>query len=63
MDAELRTSSRGHPSLARLRHRQRRIDDAREILSQVYRRFTEGFDRADVRAANTLLSVLARDEK
>jgi predicted ATPase/DNA-binding winged helix-turn-helix (wHTH) protein len=42
-------------SLARLRVRQGRPDDARPILAPVYGRFTEGFETADMRAARAML--------
>jgi predicted ATPase/DNA-binding winged helix-turn-helix (wHTH) protein len=45
-------------SLARLRMRQDRPDDARRFLAPVYDRFTEGFDTADLRAAKALLDDL-----
>ncbi len=43
--------------LARLWHQQGRTEPARELLAPIYRRFTEGFDTADLRAARTLLST------
>jgi predicted ATPase/DNA-binding winged helix-turn-helix (wHTH) protein len=51
---ELRTTA----SLARLWHRQRRTTQARKLLADVYRRFTEGFDTADLVAAKALLQSL-----
>jgi len=45
-------------SLARLRGRQGRADEARPILAPVYDRFTEGFETADLRAARALLDSL-----
>jgi predicted ATPase/DNA-binding winged helix-turn-helix (wHTH) protein len=45
-------------SLARLRHEQQRTEEARELLSAVYDRFTEGFDTADLKTAKALLSSL-----
>jgi len=48
---ELRSAT----SLARLWHRQRKTSQARTLLAAVYRRFTEGFDTADVVTAKTLL--------
>ncbi len=50
---ELRTSL----SLARLCQGQGRIIEAREALAPVYRRFTEGFQTADLKAAKALLEV------
>ena len=41
--------------LAQLWHRQGRTDPASELLAPIYRRFTEGFDTADLRAAKALL--------
>jgi hypothetical protein len=32
--------------------------EARELLGSVYRRFTEGFDKADLREAKSLLQEL-----
>jgi len=51
---ELRTAM----SLARLKVRQGRRGDARQILAPVYDRFTEGFDTADLRSARTMLEAL-----
>ena len=42
-------------SLARLRVRQDRRYDARQVLSPVYDRFTEGFETADLRCARAIL--------
>ena len=42
-------------SLARLRVRQDRHYDARQVLSPVYDRFTEGFETADLRCARAIL--------
>jgi predicted ATPase len=52
---ELRTAT----SLARLWKVQRREREARDLLAPVYGRFTEGFRTADLRAAKTILDVLA----
>jgi predicted ATPase/DNA-binding winged helix-turn-helix (wHTH) protein len=52
---ELRTAA----SVARLRRGQGRADTARDILGQVYARFTEGFATADLRMAASLLRELA----
>ena len=52
---ELRTST----SLARLQHQQDRTQKARELLTSVYDRFTEGFDTSDLMAAKGLLDQLA----
>jgi predicted ATPase len=51
---ELRTAT----SLAALRRKHGRIDEARGLLAPVYGRFTEGFDTADLRAAKRLLDEL-----
>jgi predicted ATPase/DNA-binding winged helix-turn-helix (wHTH) protein len=56
MSLELRTAM----SLARLWHRQGRLDEARSLLSSVYDRFTEGFEAADLKAAMRLLDELDR---
>jgi predicted ATPase len=45
-------------SLARLWHKQQRTKEARELLSAVYDRFTEGFETADLKAAKALLDSL-----
>jgi predicted ATPase len=45
-------------SLARLRHRQNRATEARALLAPVCDRFTEGFETADLRAANALLEAI-----
>ena len=43
-------------SLARLWHGQQRVSQARRLLGPVYRRFTEGFETADLVAAKALLA-------
>jgi predicted ATPase len=54
---QLRTAT----SLARLWHGQQgRLGDARDLLTSVYGRFTEGFGTADLRAAKQLLDEMAR---
>jgi predicted ATPase len=45
-------------SLARLWRGQQRVDQARKLLGPVYRRFTEGFETADLVAAKALLASL-----
>jgi predicted ATPase len=45
-------------SLSRLWQRQGKGKEAREVLAEVYGRFTEGFDTADLRAAKVLLGEL-----
>jgi tetratricopeptide (TPR) repeat protein len=52
---ELRTTM----SLARLLASQRRCDEARTMLSEIYGWFTEGFDTADLKEAKALLDELA----
>jgi predicted ATPase/DNA-binding winged helix-turn-helix (wHTH) protein len=52
---ELRTTA----SLARLWRDQSRVAEARELLTRVYGRFTEGFAAADLREAKALLEQLA----
>jgi predicted ATPase/DNA-binding winged helix-turn-helix (wHTH) protein len=51
---ELRTAT----SLASLWHRQGHADRARALLKPIYRRFTEGFATADVRAAKIVIDDL-----
>jgi predicted ATPase len=51
---ELRSAT----SLARLKVKQGRGDEARQILGPVYERFTEGFETTDLRAARALLESL-----
>jgi len=51
---ELRSAT----SLARLYHRQGRTAQARKLLAPVYRRFTEGFETADLATAKALLDTL-----
>ena len=46
-------------SLARLWRDQARSKEARELLTPVYDRFTEGFATADLRAAKALLEELS----
>ncbi|HKR47727.1 MAG TPA: adenylate/guanylate cyclase domain-containing protein [Paraburkholderia sp.] len=46
-------------SLARFWQRKGRIVEARQTLSEVYGRFTEGFDTADLREAKEMLEALA----
>ena len=45
-------------SLARMQKEQQRIDQAHELLSTVYHRFTEGFETADLKTAKALHSAL-----
>jgi predicted ATPase len=46
-------------SLARLRVRQGRRDDARQFLAPVYDQFTEGFETTDLRGARAILENLS----
>jgi predicted ATPase len=50
---------RATTSLARLWQEQGRIDEARQILSEIYGWFSEGFDSADLIEARTLLEALS----
>jgi predicted ATPase len=45
-------------SLSRLWHQRDKRAEAHQLLAEVYGRFTEGFDTADVQEANTLLKEL-----
>ena len=46
-------------SLSRLWQQQARRTEARQLLADIYRWFTEGFDTADLQAAKALLEELA----
>ncbi len=46
-------------SLSRLWQRQRKPDEARQLLAEIYGWFTEGFDTRDLQAAKRLLEDLA----
>jgi predicted ATPase len=46
-------------SLARLWQKQGKEDQAKQRLEQIYNRFTEGFDTADLREAKALLTELS----
>jgi hypothetical protein len=52
---ELRAATR----LSRLRERQGRTEEAREVLAEAYRKMTEGFATADVKEAEALLAEYA----
>src|SRR5262249_51972891 len=52
---ELRTAL----SLARLRLRQGRQDEAQQVLAPVYEKFTEGFATLDLRSARAMLQSLS----
>jgi TOMM system kinase/cyclase fusion protein len=47
-------------SLSRLWQRQGKCEEARQILSEIYRWFTEGFDTADLQEATVLLEAVSR---
>ncbi len=49
---------RAATSLARLWDQQGKRDEARQVLSEVYNWFTEGFDTADLKDAKALLDAL-----
>ena len=53
---------RATTSLARLLSKQGRYDEARAMLADIYRRFTEGFDTADLKEAKALLEELGGTE-
>jgi adenylate cyclase len=46
-------------SLSRLLQTQGKREEARHMLAEIYARFTEGFDTADLRAARMLLDELS----
>jgi hypothetical protein len=46
-------------SVARFYQTQGRRNDARRLLGQIYGKFTEGFDTADLRDAKALLDELS----
>jgi predicted ATPase len=46
-------------SLARLYQNQGKQEEARRLLTQIYDRFTEGFDTVDLREAKALLDELS----
>ena len=50
---------RATTSLARLWQRQGRVDEARQMLAEIYGWFSEGFDTADLIEARTLLEELS----
>jgi hypothetical protein len=45
-------------SLSRLRQRQGKKEEARQMLAEIYGWFTEGFDTADLKEAKALLEEL-----
>ena len=46
-------------SLARLWQQQGRMEEARQMLAEIYGWFTEGFDTADLKEAKALLEELS----
>ena len=50
---------RATTSLARLLAKQGRRDEARAVMAEIYRWFTEGFDTADLKEAASLLEELS----
>ena len=46
-------------SLSRLFHQQGKNDEARELLTDIYGWFAEGFDTADLKEAKALLEELS----
>jgi hypothetical protein len=46
-------------SMARLYQKQKRQNEARQLLTEIYNRFTEGFDTVDLRNAKVLLNELS----
>jgi predicted ATPase len=51
---------RGTVSLCRLWQEQGRVDEARQMLAEIYGWFTEGFDTPDLQEAKALLEELSR---
>ena len=50
---------RATTSLARLWQKQGKVDEARQVLAQIYGWFTEGFDTPDLKEAQALLAALS----
>jgi predicted ATPase len=48
-------------SLCRLWRKQGRVDEARQMLAEIYGWFTEGFDTPDLQEAKELLEELSRN--
>ena len=46
-------------SLARLRRKQGKKEEARKLLAEIYGWFTEGFDTVNLKEAKVLLAKLA----
>jgi len=53
---------RAATSLAQLWHHHRRTDEATDLLTSVYSRFTEGFETVDLKSARALIEDFSRDE-
>jgi DNA-binding SARP family transcriptional activator/predicted ATPase len=49
-------------SLCRLWQKQGRVDEARQMLAEIYTWFTEGFDTPDLQEAKALLEELSRNQ-
>ncbi len=47
-------------NLSRLWQRQGKNEEARQMLAEIYNRFTEGFDTRDLKGAKALLEKLER---
>jgi predicted ATPase len=52
---------RATTSLARLWQKQGKVDEARQMLAEIYGWFTEGFDTPDLQEAKALLEELSRN--
>ena len=50
---------RAATGLARLWQSQGRVDEARDLLAEIYGWFTEGFETADLKEAQALLGELS----
>lgn len=61
-DASVEEELRAAMSLGRLWQAQGKRDAARELLTQVYGWFTEGFDTGDLRGANAMLRALEGED-
>ena len=46
-------------SLSRLWRKQGKVEEARQMLAEIYSWFTEGFDTADLKEANALIEELS----
>ena len=54
---------RATTSLARLLAKQGKRDEARAMLAEIYKWFTEGFDTADLKDAKALLDELRASDR